>query len=114
MTRIEGLTNEASQLHHVLLEDKSTADITLTYLPAIQRWQLDINHSNLVMNCQLVTVNPNMIRQWRHIAGFGIACIAEDGVDPFQIDDFLNGRVLLYILEATDINYVEETIIGAA
>jgi hypothetical protein len=113
MTRIEELTNDAAQLHHVLLEDKTTADITLTYLPAIQRWQLDISHENLAMNCQLITVNPNMIRQWRNIAGFGLACFAEDGVDPFQIDDFINGRVQLYMLGPTDIDYVEDTIIGA-
>lgn len=113
MKQIEAITDEASQLHHVILEDKSTADITLTYLPAIQRWQLDINHTDLIMNCQLVTVNPNMIRQWRHTAGFGLACIAEDGVDPFQIGDFLSGRVGLYILGASDIAYMEVSVIGA-
>lgn len=113
MKQIEGLTNEASQLHHVVLEDKSTADIALTYLPAIQRWQLDINHANLIMNCQLVTINPNMIRQYRNTAGFGLACIADGGMDPFQIDDFINGRVSLYILGASDITYMEDSVIGA-
>lgn len=113
MKQIEALTNEAFQLHHVILEDKSTADISLTYLPAIQRWQLDINHTNLIMNCQLITINPNMIRQWRHTAGFGLACIAEGGVDPFQIEDFLSGRVKLYVLGSSDIAYMEDSIIGA-
>jgi len=112
MKQIEGLTNEASQLHHILLEDKTTAEITIAFLPSIQRWQIDISHERLTASGMLITNNPNFIRQYRHTAEFGLACIAVDGVDPFQIDDFSTGRVGLYLLEGTDLNYVEDTIIG--
>ena len=114
MILIENLTEDARQIHHITLDDGSTVDITLIYLPAIQRWQFDIIHPQLTCYGRLLSNHPNLLRQWRRIIPFGLACIVTDGTEPFDINDFIYGRVELYILTADEVSAVETDIIGAA
>ena len=114
MIFIENVTDEAKQAHHIVLADGSTMDLTLTYLPTIQRWQFDIVHPQLTAYGRLLTHHPNLLRQWQNIIQFGLACIVSDGAEPFDIEDFASGRVELYVLDATDVADVESKIIGAA
>lgn len=110
MKKIDNLSDSASQVTHVVLDDGTVVDITLTYRPTIQRWQLDINHPRLVMNGKILCSHPNLLRQFRHTAGFGLACVVDDGTEAVFIDDFATGRAVLYLLGPSDIDYIESNV----
>ena len=112
MKLIENLSAQPNQITHVLLDDGSFVQIGLTYRPAIQRWQIDIVHPNLTMYGKTLSNHPNILRQFRNTAGFGLACILNDGTEPNTVNDFDSGRAQLYILNTADIAAIETDVFG--
>jgi hypothetical protein len=112
MTIIDNITDQASQLTRVILEDGTLLSLTLTYHPTIQRWVIDVSHPDLTVSGINLTQNPNILREWRNLINFGLACIAQDGVDPFDVEDFANGRVQLLSLNQDDVTSIEEEVYG--
>lgn len=113
MNQIDNLSNEASQETRVTLDDGTVVDILLTYRPAIQRWSLNVTRGTFVVDGINLCVFPNIVREWRHIIPFGIACLTTDGADPVSLDDFSNGRATLFVLDAAEVASAEATILGA-
>lgn len=114
MNQLTILSNDADQLMFVQLDDGSIAQLEFICRPAIQRWSLSVVHPNLVVNNIELAVFPNILRQWRNLIPFGMAVTSIDGVDPIDINDFINGRVQVYVLNADDVLNVESQIMGAA
>lgn len=112
MNQITTISNDAKQTIYVTLSDDSVVTLDIRYLAAIQRWGFSVSHDTLTVNGQIICVSPNMLRQWRKIAAFGLACMSTDGVDPILPDDFVNGRCVLYVLSASEVESVETDIIG--
>lgn len=110
MTRIDNLGIEANQITKVILPDGSIVVINLIYFPAIQRWIMNVARDTFSVNGINICLNPNIMRQWKNVIPFGIFCDSVDGVDPIYIDDFFNGRVQLYMLNASDVVAVENQI----
>ncbi len=52
-----------------------------------------------------------MLRQFRNIIPFGLACVIADGFEPVYQDDFTSGRASLYLLNEADVAEVETLII---
>ena len=48
-----------------------------------------------------------MLRQYRNIIPFGIACLTASGLDPYTVDDFQNQASNLYLLTAEDVAGIE-------
>lgn len=107
MKLIEGITNEPHQIHHLVIGDGSIVDLTLKYLPAIQRWSFGINHTNLTFHTRILGNHINILRQWKNILPFGLACTSYDSIDPFDINDFSNNRVEMHLLSSDEIDDVE-------
>ncbi len=112
MTIIDNITDQASQLTRIILEDGTLMSLTLNYHPTVQRWVADISHPDLTVSGINLTQNPNVLREWRNLINFGLACVAQDGVDPFDVEDFANGRVQLLSMNQSDVIVVEETLYG--
>ena len=74
---------------------------------------MNVSYNDRVYNGIIISLFPNLMRQWRHLLPFGIACAAADGVDPFDIQDFSTGRCQLYLLDDADILELEATTLGA-
>lgn len=110
MKRIDNLTAAATQQTKVILDDGTILIITLTYLPASQRWMVSLTRGDFVLNGRILCVLPNILRQWQNVINFGMACISTDGVDPVDIGDFVGGdaaRVKLYVLSADEVAHFE-------
>jgi hypothetical protein len=103
MNLLNNITADPNQELPVTLDDGSTAVINLVYRPTIQRWIMDVTYNNMIVDGINLCVYPNVLRQWKNLLPFGIACVAADGIDPISIDDFANGRASLYILNADDV-----------
>ena len=110
MRTIQNLTNAARQMAHVILDDGSRLDIKFTYLPVIQRWQLDINHPKITLYGALLCNHPNLLRQFRNTIPFGLMCWVYDGTEPILQDDFINGRLEIDVLSLSEVIHMESLI----
>lgn len=111
MNQITTISGDAKQTIYVTLADESVLTLDLNYLAAIQRWGFNASHAKLTVNGQMLCLSPNLLRQWRNIAPFGLACLSTDGLDPILPDDFIENRCVLYVLNAADVAAVEKQII---
>jgi hypothetical protein len=114
MNQITTLTDAASQQLSIALDDGTIATFSFTYLSAIQRWTFYLSHPLLTLAGMTLSAHPNVLRAWRNVIPFGLACTSLDGIDPVDISDFANGRVQIYILNAADVAQVETDILGAS
>ena len=112
MNQINNLSNDAYQVTHIKLDDGSIVDMTLRYIPSTQQWLYDINHSLLTVTGRLLCNHLNVLRSFKNVIPFGVACSVTDGTEPLLQDDFINGRVNIYILNAQDVQSIE-SIIGS-
>lgn len=119
MIQITNLTDNANQTTLVILTDGSILSITLKYRPRIQRWQVDFSHTALTLTGKILCVHLNMLRQFKNNISFGLMCMSVDGVDPILATDFVspviggNPRITLYVLDKTEVDYIETNIYGA-
>lgn len=110
MQQITNLSDEADQLTKIVLGDGSIATFEFIYLPAIERWVYSVSHPDLTVNRLILCMGPNVLRDFRNIIPFGLACYTTDGADPFYIEDFSSGRVTLYVLDASEVAFFEESV----
>jgi len=117
MNIIDGLGNEAYQIIQLVLSDGSVAVLELKYRPMTQRWNLDVVHDTFPAGAVRgigLSAHPNLLRQWRNVIPFGLACVTNTGVDPFSIEDFATQRAVLYLLQGADVRTIETDVFGAA
>lgn len=93
-------------------EDGSLIDFTLFFTPRQNSWFFNIACAaqGFTANGIRLCNSPNLLRQWKNNLTFGIAVVSEDSYDPNSIEDFLSNRIQLYLLNATDVQTVEQTI----
>ena len=112
MIQLTNLTNSSNQQTTVNLPDGTQMILSLKYSGGVQRWFYGISHPSLARTFQGLCVHPNLLRPYRNIIDFGLSCVASDGVDPVTVEDFLNQRVAIFILNAADVAFVESQIYG--
>lgn len=110
MQHITSITNQPKQRMTLVLENNETVDFHIYYLPRQQSWFYDFTYNNLTVNCSRVTLSPNALRQYKKNIPFGIMFDAESEVEPFDINDFANGRVNMYVLNSDEVKQVESEI----
>lgn len=114
MIKITNVSNDAHQKTTVLLADNTSVVITLDFLPATQKWAISVSRDTFKASSIRLCVHPNILRSYRQVIPFGLACVASDGVDPFDIEDFETERIQLFVLDntngETDVVKVEEDI----
>lgn len=112
MRLIENLSADPRQNVKVVLEDGSIVDITLRYFETQRGWFYDIQYGTFINYNRRLVTSPNMLRQFRDILPFGIACVVNDGKEPVFLDDFSTKRVVVYFLTAEEVLDVETRIIS--
>ncbi len=112
MQQISNLSDEANQLTKVVLADGSVATFEFQYLAAIERWAFSVSHPELQCDGMILCDGPNVLRQWRNLIPFGLGCYSTDGADPFYIEDFVSGRITLYVLDASEVAFFETNVYG--
>ena len=110
MKKIDNITDDASQLLHLNSEDGGIVNITLKFLSTIQRWSIDIESPSINVSNIILANHPNVLWSFFDAGTFGLACLSQDDVDPFQFDDFSSDRSELFLLNEEEIisskNYV--------
>lgn len=114
MKKITPLSDDAKQSMSVATDDGQKVSLTLEYVQANQGWFISIGYGTtfLISKRRLVT-SPNILRAFKGIIPFGIACVTTDKQEPVYKSDFASGRASLYLLTPSDVAYVEGAVIPA-
>jgi hypothetical protein len=80
----------------------------LRYLPTQELWMMGLERGDFKLGGIIVTASPNILRNYKNIIPFGIACTTVDGLDPYFIDDFSEKKASLYLLSAAEVEEIEE------
>lgn len=110
MKQITTITSAPKQQHTLVLENNDTVDFYLQYCPRMQAWYYNFTYKNITENCIKVVLTPNSLRHLRRVIPFGLAFLSDSQVEPFSQDDFITGRIQLYVLNEDEIKEVEEEI----
>lgn len=92
-------------------EDGSLIDFTLFFTPRQNSWFFNASCAaqNFTANGIRLCNSPNILRQWKANLSFGLAVVSNDAYDPNNIEDFLSNRIQVYLLNAADVQTVEQT-----
>ena len=107
MLYINKITSDPSQTLILTGIPGIQINMNLRYLPRVQQWIMDIQYGTFQVTGLSVTSSLNLLRQWNNIIPFGIACLVQDGLDPYQVTDFANQTANLYLLNSTDVAQIE-------
>ena len=112
---INNIGDAADQFMSLALPDGSSGSLELLFMGSTNRWIFNLTHSDLpngALNGQMLCVHPNILRNFKNLLSFGMACTGANGLDPVNIESFANGSNRLYILDAVDVLAVEQNSFG--
>ena len=116
MNTVTGITSDPSQEVPITLPDGSTLTLTLRYSAQQSCWFYDATWDGATPTWQLLgmrlVTHPNLWRQYRNQIPFGLTVSTPDNADPTGPQDFVNGLVTLFVLDAADVATVESTFFG--
>lgn len=110
MQQIQGITSQPNQQMTVTLPDGSILVVSMLYRDSQMGWfftSLNWNRGQWIENGRRVVTHLNMLRQYKNIIPFGLACFTVNNREPTQIQDFTSGASGLYLLTAGEVAEVE-------
>jgi hypothetical protein len=105
-------TANPKQTCTLVLENQETVTFRLYFLPTQLSWYFDFTYNDIVSNGNKIVLGMNILRSFKNIIPFGLAFQANDGVEPFAVDDFTTGRVSVYLLSKADVEAMEINVYG--
>lgn len=107
MLLINKITNDASQQLTLTGIPGIQIATTLQFNPRTTQWILSVDDGVTFIQGIAVVASPNMLRQWKNILNYGLTCISENGLDPYQNTSFSNENCQLFLLDSTDVAQIE-------
>lgn len=120
MNKVNGITEQATQVIGLTLEDGSRATLAIYFRPQQNGWFFDLSWPGnpsvpvpfLSRNRRVVT-SANMLRQFRDYIPFGLAVFTPDNADPMTQTCFVDGIAEVVLLNAADVAAVEAAVYAA-
>lgn len=112
MNRIDSINSNPKQSLTLVLEDGSKFSFSMEYVENQRGWFYTLVYGEFILYNRRIVASPNMLRQFRNIIPFGIACTTQDRYEPIFIDDFSKDRATMYILNEEDVVSVEEFLVN--
>lgn len=110
MKQLTGLSAEPKQRFMVQIEGGDVATFYFYFLPTQIGWFFDIEYGNFKSTGLRLVNSPNIIGQYFNLLRFGLACVVSDGAEPYFLNDFINGRVQVYITSEQEVKEIEEAL----
>lgn len=110
MLQINNITNDPRQTFILVGENQEHINFTLYYQPTQRGWFFDISYGSFSASGLRLSSSINALRQFRNLIPFGLLVLTEDGYEPYYLNDFESGRVTLYLLNANDVELIEENV----
>lgn len=107
MEIITSITNEPRQKFNLKIEGGDVVRIYLYFYASQKSWYFDFEYNDYTCNGNKVVLTPNALRHLRKKLPFGIGFLAGSNADPFDVNDFASGRVIMVQLDSADIEELE-------
>ena len=107
MEIISSLTNEPRQRFSLPIEGGELVNIYLYFYQTQYAWYFDFEYRDYVCNGNKVVLSFNTLRHLRDRIPFGIGFLSDSNAEPFSVDDFSTGRVLMTLLNSSDVEQFE-------
>ena len=75
---------------------------------------MDIKYKNFIAKGLKIVRGPNIIKRNINVLPFGITVSVSDNLEPFLINDFVSGRVSLFLLTQEECIVMDEMIVDGA
>ena len=110
MEKITSITAYPKQQFILKLENNEYAIMRLYYYASQQSWYFDIEYKDYINNGNKVVLSLNILRHLRHKLPFGIAVVANGEYDPFGLNDFIDQKVIMLLLNQEDVQMIEDSV----
>lgn len=107
---ITNLKNKAKQQFRVQIPDKDVAEFNFYFMPSQNGWYFDVKYGTFESKGLHLVNSYNVLSAYFNILRFGLSCQVIDGSEPYFVDDFVTGRVGLYILSEDEVKMMESVI----
>lgn len=107
MYLINSISNDPKQQFNLTGIPGIQVSVLLTFMPRIATWNMDITYGSINLQGIPVRCSPNMLRQWRNVLPFGMACVDIYKIDPYTVNDFALGAASLFLLDSEEVAAVE-------
>lgn len=108
MLLINQITANANQQQVLILPDGTSMTLVLYFSSMQFGWFIkSLTYGSFTLTGLRISNNFNMLRQWKNILPFGMACISDGQREPTLIQDFFSGASKLYILTAAEVQEYE-------
>lgn len=116
MYLIQQVTDQALQTQTLILPDGTSLQLTIYFIPMQYGWFItSLVYGGFTLQGLRITVNPNMLRQFKNQIPFGLACYSNGQVrEPTQQEDFQSGAFSLYILASAEVTQYEQILAGTS
>ena len=105
MRQIENIGQEGLQDHTILLAD-GNLDIRIRFLSSVQFWQMSVTYQGESINGVKMSCGVLHMRAKNFPFDFIITDESGAGIDPYKVDDFSNGRNILYLLDEDEMEAI--------
>lgn len=112
MLKVTNLTSDSNQKITQITEDGLEFDITLIYLSTQSGWYMTIEYEDFIVQNMRLCNHKNILRSFINKLPFGLLVDVIDGGEPYFLEDFISGRVNIYVLTTTEVQEVETEVYG--
>lgn len=105
MRLIENITNEAYQRHTVIFQESEIV-LSLRYLSTVQVWVFNVEYKAKRVMGKKISIGVFHMLSNNLPFDFIATDESKNGIDPFRIDDFADGRCKLYMIEPDEMGVI--------
>lgn len=109
MQQLMDLSNEYKQSFKFQIDGGDLMEIDMWFVPNQIGWFFNIKYGDFMSNGLHLVNSPNVLDPYFNILRFGLACVVDDGQEPYFVDDFITGRVKLYVLSEEECKQIQES-----
>ena len=110
MKIITSITSQPKQQFILRLENNESVIFRLYYYSSQKSWYYDIEYKDYINNGNKVVLTMNALRHLKNKLPFGISFVATSNADPFQLNDFINKKVFMILLNKEEVQEIEEIV----
>lgn len=110
MKIITSITSEPKQRLVLNLDNNEAAIMRLYYYSTQKSWYFDIEYKDYINNGNKVVLTMNALRHLKNKLPFGLAFISGSNAEPFLLNDFSSGNVLMILLNQEDVQEIEDVV----
>lgn len=107
MRYINKLSNASYQKTFLTGNQGQRITLTVRYMPSQRLWLMDVLYDSFSAYGLVLVNGVNLLRNYKNLIPFGLACGTPDLLDPYNIGDFASGYARLYLLTNDEKNQIE-------